>query len=197
MPAFFEYLRNITYYLMFATMVGIFAPAGKYRKYVSLVMGFVLLLLMVQPLAGFFGGRDIPVTQWFSGVPGIHGAFEPDDAYAMFWDNHLRGAFEAQLEAQLSRLLSANGFALISAKFEYTQDFGQIESVRAEVRREELAEPERVPFIRIQPPQIRPIRIGEAPENDSDEPCPYAVNVKNLISQFYNLPTSHIHVKVV
>ena len=60
MPAFFAYLRNITYYLMFATVAGMVAPAGKYRKFVSLVMGFILLAIMLAPLARWSG--EVPIT---------------------------------------------------------------------------------------------------------------------------------------
>jgi hypothetical protein len=188
MAEFFEYLRNITYYLMFATIVGIFAPVGKYKKFVSLVLGFVLLLLMIQPLAYFFQGRDIPVTQWFAGVPEISRGAEY--AHEAWWDSHLRGAFEAQLEAQLARILNANGFALHSAEFEHT-DFAEINSISVSVSRENFSANERL--IRIQPPQFRPIQIGEQQVVD----CPQQSDVKNLISEFYNLPTSHIYVKVV
>ncbi|MCL1842576.1 MAG: stage III sporulation protein AF [Defluviitaleaceae bacterium] len=196
MPAFFDYLRNITYYLMFATMIGLFAPAGKYRKFVSLVLGFILLLLMIQPLSGFFGGRDIPVTQWFAGalqIPGTNGyADDAESAYILWRDTYLRGAFEAQLESQFSRLMGVHGFTVYSVEFEF-YDFTQITSVWARLSRDlsQNAEPERLPLIRIQPPQIRPIQIGE-----DSQPCPVTQEAKTLISEFYNLNESHINVIV-
>ncbi|MCL2578080.1 MAG: stage III sporulation protein AF [Defluviitaleaceae bacterium] len=197
MPAFFEYIGNITYYLLFAAVAGIFAPAGKYRKFVSLVLGFVLLLLMIQPLAGLLGGRDIPITQWFAGnVPVQIVNDDLDSAYAEWWDNHLRDSFETQLEAQITRLLNANDFAVHSAEFSYSPDFGAITDVRITVSAEKLSqsnETGRVPLIRIQPPEISPIRIGDA---SPAENCPHTETVKNLISEFYNLPTSHIYVEV-
>ncbi len=67
MPAFFDYLRNITYYLLFSTLAGMAAPSGKYKKYVTLITGMVLLLLMIQPLRSL-AGQGIPVTQWFAGI---------------------------------------------------------------------------------------------------------------------------------
>ena len=197
MPAFFEYIRNITYYLVFASVVGIFAPVGKYKKFVNLVMGFVLLLLMVQPLAGFFAGRDIPVTQWFAGpIPTMNGGLTGnlDAVYASWWDDYFSTAFQSQLEAQLSRLLEANGYTLYSAEFTYSADFSQIESVSVHVSVSPTYSPgERVPFIRIQPPRFERIQIGETPPAET---CPHQEKVKTLISEFYNLPKSHIDVKV-
>jgi stage III sporulation protein AF len=187
MPAFFEYLRNITYYLMFATVVGVFAPAGKYRKFVGLVLGLVLVLMMIQPLAVVF--RGVPVTQWFAGsLPSVYA--NEEFAHVSWWDDYLQRAFEEQLEYQLERLLADNGFELVSVMFNYSDDFSQITSVRVSVSR---AVAERVPFIRIVPPGVGPIQIGEA----SDESCPHSRAVKTLISNFYNLPTSHIYVNII
>ena len=170
---------------MFATVIGLFASQGKYRKFVSLVLGFVLLLLMIQPLAVFFGGRDVP--RWFAGMPGFEASLANLD-YHDLWDSHLRDMFEAQLEAQLANLLT--DFTVHSAEFEYSDDFMELTLVRVSVG-EKI--PERVPFIRIQPPQIRPVRIGDyEPDN-----CSVTETVKTLISEFYNLPKSHIHVKVI
>ena len=187
MPAFFEYLRNITYYLMFAALVGLVAPTGKYKKFVSLVMGLIMLALLLQPVRGFMG-RQIPVTELFAGImpqagPHIAG---PDDAYAIWRDTYLAAAFRAQLEAQLKGLLAQNGITMHSAGFEYTQDFSRITAVHVSVSRQEEAT-RRVPFIRIEP-----VRIGQedAPED------PLVGEVKNLISGFYNLPAAHIYVEV-
>jgi len=187
MPALFAYLQNITYYLVFATVIGIFSPSGRYKKFVSIILGFVLLLLMIQPLAGFVSGRDAPVTQWFAGF-GQEGV---DSDYEKWWDGHLREAFEAQLTAQISRLLE--GFELHSAAFSYADDFGELSSVSVSVSRRDADDyTDRIPFIRIQTPQVRIIQVGEP----AAKSCPDVDFIKNLISDFYNLPISHIHVNV-
>ena len=188
---FFDYISNIIYYLIFASVAGIFAPAGKYRKFVSLVLGFVMLLLIIQPLAGIFG--DVPVTDWFASampVPAMHAGDE--SAYAEMWDNHLRSSFESQLEAQLSRMLSSNGFVLHRADFSYSADFSRITAVRVSVSEKDEPEQGRIPFIRIVPPEIRPVQIGEVAEEIS----PQVQTVRNLISEFYNLAAQHIYVEV-
>jgi len=187
MPAFFAYLRNITYYLMFATVAGMIAPAGKYKKFVSLVLGFVLVLLMIQPIAGLLRGDGVPVTQWFEGF----NVTDEEIPHSAWWDEYLHMLFEEQLEQQLARLLADNGFELASVVFEYSADFSQITAVRASVSRAAVSQ--NIPFIRIQPPNIRPIQIGETTETT----CPYTAAVKTLISNFYNLPEAHINVNII
>jgi len=186
MPAFFEYLRNITYYLIFAAVVGMLAPAGKYRKFVSLVMGFVLLSIMLAPLANLQNRQA--ATDWLQGlVPQQSVGVSPETAYTIWRDTYLRSAFEAQLTTQLESLLSQNNFHLHSVQFTFSEDFSAITNVHVTVSREEVQE--RVPFIRIQP-----VQIGQP---DTNENCPTTTSAKNLISQFYNLSHQHIHVTVL
>ncbi|MCL2528132.1 MAG: stage III sporulation protein AF [Defluviitaleaceae bacterium] len=183
MSAFFDYLRNITYFLLFAALVGFIAPTGKYRKFVSLVMGFILLVMLLQPIRHFTGG-DIPVNQWFAGI--LPEAADTSTTYHTWRDTHLAAAFEAQLSIQIEGLLARNNITVHGASFTYSQDFGHITSVRVGVSRQE--EPRRVPFIRIEPVQIN----RDTPQED-----PLVNEVKNLISGFYNLPDTHIYVEIV
>lgn len=184
MPAFFEYLRNITYYLMFVTVAGMIAPEGKYKKFVSLVMGFILLGVMLAPLASFSG--DIPITQWFSGIIPQE-TINAETTYTRWRNTYLQTAFEYQLESQLSAMLYQNGFTLYNANFTYTDDFSRITSLSVTVNPTSY-ETRRVPFIRIEPVRITP--------QAEYQYCQTAAEVKNLISQFYNLPQSHIYVNV-
>jgi len=188
MFAFFPYLRNITYYLIVAVVVGMLAPAGKYKKFVSLVIGFILLAVMIAPLARFV--PQLPATDWFAGLSAL--PFEGESGtnwegqYNHWRNTYLRQAFEQQLTMQLEILLTQEGFAVHDLSFTFPECFSRLYSVAATVSREET--PARVPFIRIQPVQITPTE----PAQD----CATATAAKNLISQFYNLPLAHISVVV-
>jgi len=168
---------------MFATVLSMFAPSGKYKKFVSLVMGFVLLALILQPLARF-GHGEIPITDWFSNIfPQEVADDDWERAYLRWRNTYLRGAFEDQLSMQLESLLS--DFTVYSSEFTYSDDFSQITGVWVTVSQQE-AQSSRVPFIRIQP-----VQIGQP-----EEACETAERVKSLIAEFYNLSKSHIYVTV-
>ena len=183
MSAFFDYLRNITYYLLFASLVGLIAPTGKYRKYVNWVMGLVLLVLLLQPIMMVFN-TQIPVTQWFDGM--LTSTHVEESNYENWRDIHLAAAFEEQLRAQVNGLLSQQNIILHDVEFSYSDDFSRITFIRLSVSQEE--ESQRVPFIRIEPVQIN--------REEQAEACPISTDAKNLISEFYNLPLSHINVIV-
>jgi hypothetical protein len=187
MSAFFNYITNITYYLLFAALANMLAPAGKYKKFVTPVTGFVLVLMILAPLRGF--GRDFNAADFFVGIAGMpmmQAAF-PQDDYNDYHNIYLSAAFEEQLAIQLEAMLSRSDIAMHDAVFSYTEDFSRITAVRVTVSREEAAR--HVPFIRIEPVQLR--RNQSEPEAD-----PLAEEVKSLIADFYNLLREHISVIV-
>jgi stage III sporulation protein AF len=52
MEELFNWIRNITYYLIFITVVGNLLPNKKYEKYIKLFTGMVLILLVLKPVTG-------------------------------------------------------------------------------------------------------------------------------------------------
>ena len=52
MEGLYEWIRNITYYLIFMTVVANLLPDKKYEKYFRLFAGMVLILLVLKPFTG-------------------------------------------------------------------------------------------------------------------------------------------------
>lgn len=52
MEGLYEWIRNITYYLIFMTVVENLLPNRKYEKYFRLFAGMVLILLVLKPFTG-------------------------------------------------------------------------------------------------------------------------------------------------
>jgi hypothetical protein len=194
--ALFDYFKHITYYLLFASLAGM-AVAGRYRKYLALVTGIILLVLLLQPLRGLLGS-GIPVTEIFAGLapapstpafaPGSGGgSSEPYEAWRY---ETLREAFEEQLTVQLAALLSGKGYTLREASFGYAEDFSVIEY--ASVKIADPAAAENRPFIYIEPVRVS---VFERETNAGQE-NPEIAALKKLISDFYNLNGEHIHVEI-
>ena len=178
MPAFFDYLRNIAYYLVFMAVVGVIVPSGNYKKYIALVMGIMLIGIVLRPVATFLDRPQLPMTDLFGNVlPPAVGEHS----------SHIEPAFHYQLSNQVRALLFRNGFELISAEWETSEDFTYIRQVNLEVRAMET-EPERRPFIRVEPVRIGPYQPSEEPEE--------VKIIKNLISDFYNMDMANIHISI-
>jgi len=178
MPAFFDYMRNIAYYLVFMAVVGVIVPSGNYKKYIALVMGIMLIGVVLRPAAAFLDRPQLPMTDLFGNViPPAIGEHS----------SHIEPAFHYQLSNQVSALLLRNGFELISAEWETSEDFTYIRQVSLKVRMLET-EPAPRPFIRVEPVRIGPYQPSEEPEETKI--------IKNLISDFYNMDPANIHVIV-
>lgn len=52
MEAVFQWIKNITYYLIFVSLLSHLMPAGKYEQYMKLFFGAVFILLVAAPLTG-------------------------------------------------------------------------------------------------------------------------------------------------
>lgn len=52
MAAVYEWVRNITYYMIFITVAGNLLADSKYEKYLRFFAGMVLILLVLKPLTG-------------------------------------------------------------------------------------------------------------------------------------------------
>jgi len=178
MNALFAHITNITYYLLLAAAAHMLAPAGKYRKFVSLVTGFVLIAVILSPLRHI--GRDFDLADFFSSLTA------EETFYVVGADGHhdlLTTAFDEQLTIQLAHMLAREGITLHEATFSHNEDFSRILSAELTVSRDGAA---RVPFIRIEP-----VQVGRGQAADTD---PLATEVKNLVADFYGIPHTHIDV---
>jgi stage III sporulation protein AF len=186
LAAFFDYLKNITYYLLFSTLAGMAAPSGKYKKYVALITGLVLLLLMVSPLKEI-AGRGVPVTEWFALTPPDDG-IAPQPAYSQWSSGQLGEIFEEQLYAQVAALLSDEGYTLIAASFEYEEDFTRINGMSLTVSAKPGVKANK-PFIYIEPVTIGPPGTADNKPEDED-----TKRIKKIVTDFYAPDTPHINV---
>lgn len=63
MEAFQAYIKTIAAFLIFATFAELVAPKGSYQKYISFLLGMVMLLLLLRPISAFFT-TDLDFSQW-------------------------------------------------------------------------------------------------------------------------------------
>ena len=180
MIAFFEYFRNITYYLVFLTVVGMLAPSDGYRAYIRLIMGILLIGVVVGPIATMLNRQNVSMPE----------IFEASVPVMAEQSGHLKNVFHDQLSTQAKAMLARENFTLISANWETAEDFTYIRRVRMTVK-VAASEPERVPFIRIEPVRVAPYRPLD-PEDTPKE----ALQVKKLISDFYDMYVGNIHVDI-
>ena len=192
-----NYVRNIAVFMIFSSFIGIIMPGEKYKQYVDLVLGIVLIFVIIAPLGGIIAGLSGGSGDIFSDINLSY------DRAVMA--RHIESAEEAGLEQilsnyrealteQLRRIVGNHAFTLHHAEFEIDtgEDFGKILHLHLVVSQGEASSAR---LVRIDPVRINPAinTRGQAQTAENgDVETPQIMSLKNVISDFYNLDMSNI-----
>lgn len=123
-----EWIRSIIVYMLLVSVLMNLLPDEKYQKYVRIFVGFVLLLLVTEPLrgvdpketfAGIFSDYEASVRQelnWEVRVEEIRDAADGAGTEAVL------AAYKKQIEANIAALFNERGYTLQEADVELTKD---------------------------------------------------------------------------
>jgi len=198
---FSTYIKNIALFIIFMSFIGMIIPQSKYKGYVNLVLGFVLIFLVLSPLQSIMGGFTGDIG---SAILKMQNSLELNimakglDIYDEAQRELVINEFKTQINSQIKlRVDSDPKFAYLSSDIEVDGsdgNFGAIVGISLTVT-EKTPENTAKPFIRIEPVTIDSISVF-APRNQNEEQEINAEteNIKKLLSDFYNLPISNIHV---
>lgn len=183
----YGWLRNITCYILFMSILDNLLPGKKYGKYLKLFAGMVLILLVVQPFTGSLRLEDRIAHYYESSVF----RYQADDLRQEILGveeqrlEQMIVQYEAAVAQDLILMAEDSGLAVVtcSAVIERKQEseqFGMVQSIRMEVVQEEIkneagdwqenAPEESVSPEILVPPmepvmQVEPVGVGE--ETDS------------------------------
>ena len=59
----YEWLRNISYYLILVTAVTYVLPSGSYRKYIRFFTGLVLIFMLMTPVLNLFSKKEGEISK--------------------------------------------------------------------------------------------------------------------------------------
>ena len=166
-----EYIKGIIFFLVFVSFIGIILPEGKYKNYINLVLGFIIMALVFKPmgdLGGIVGNISTQLSQQeiFDNV-----AYE--DNYQMMIVNTVR----SQMREQLSRAVDALGYRLITLNADINLDSGELKSINMTLENQESSSEI----------NIAPITLFSGDDDPIDD-------IKKIVSDFYQLPEEHIYV---
>lgn len=148
MEGFYQWIRNITYYLIFMTAVVNLLPNKKYEKYFRLFAGMVLILLVLKPFTG--GLRlDDKLAYAFESI-----SFQQEASQLKLQLSHMEGKrlesvigqYEEAVENDLKTMVASSGHVCKKANVVIDGDvkdssFGRVVSISLVVAR---AKPETV-----------------------------------------------------
>ena len=133
MTAVYEWVRNITYYMIFITVVGNLLADSKYEKYLRFFAGIILILLVLKPLTGSLR-LDERIAYLFESISFQK---EADDFKEKLWgmeDERLQrvmSTYEEAVAMDIRGMADTAGFSVRSVKVTIETDrdsplYGQV-----------------------------------------------------------------------
>lgn len=215
----YGWLRNITCYILFMSILDNLLPGKKYGKYLKLFAGMVLILLVAQPFTGSLRLEDRIAHYYESFVF----RYQADDL-----KQEILGMEEQRLEQMIAQYEEAvaqdlilmaedSGLAVTecAVAIERNQDaeqFGMVRSIRMKVAQEETEEgskdlPDSLtsPDITVSP--VEPVGIGgkgeerdlsrEEDREKQEEERTAVRKLRRKIASYYNLEEAYVEIQVV
>ena len=185
-----SYIRNIAVFIIFVSLIDLIIPSNKYKGYIHLASGFILILIMIEPIGFLFSNTIDPFQMSVQTNRDI--IMREQEYYESRQRDIVLNTHRTQLESHLQRLVSNNnhyefqsGTIVVSNSIEY---FGTVKRIYLALSQQELPQIQR-PFIRIE-------RVDITAQNNEPEISQELNNLKNVISNFYNLSEENIYITV-
>lgn len=124
MEAVYEWIRNITGYILFMTVLDNLLPGKKYGKYLKLFSGMVLILLIIQPLTGSIRLED-KIARYYEAFVF---QYETDDLRQEILGmedtrmNQIIAAYEAAVAEDVRQMAEEEGFGVVSCQVTIESD---------------------------------------------------------------------------
>lgn len=117
-----EMIRSIIFFLILSTIAGQLVDGTKYKPYITLVTGFMLLSLMIRPVMTWIGS-DVEIQDVFSQITG-----ETD---TLSFEEDAEEAKERQIQNGITAVLKEYGIEVRKTEVTVDED-GAIEEIRIE-----------------------------------------------------------------
>lgn len=168
------YFRSIVIFIIFSTFISLLLPSNKYKQFVDLVMGLILISIILSPITKLL---NIDIPEFEFDIPYNNTNTVSEDLEK----NYTIELYQNQIANQISKLIYNN--YLVDADVTVTVDtvdLSKVESVFVTMKNNAI--------------EIEPIVIGEQNYDESESQT--QTDIKNLISNAYNLSVSNIYIKM-
>lgn len=168
------YFRNIVIFIIFSTFVSLLLPSNKYKQFIDLVMGLILVSIILSPITKLL---NINAEDFNFEIPYSDSNIVNEDLEK----NYTIELYQNQIANQIATLIYNN--YLVDTDVVVTVDavdLSKVTNVNVTMKNSAI--------------NIEPIVIGEQSTDETDSQI--ETDIKNLISNAYNLSVSNIYIKM-
>ncbi len=204
-----EFIKNIVIFLIFSAFIDMILPNNEYKKYINIVVGLILMILIIQPVSKLLFQNQTDFERMI-----FHRNMEMNQKsiqhqkkiYEDQQNQWIIKSYKDQLEKQTKMLLSTHISRPISElsievnEDAHTDQFGMINKILLTVHVDSSAQSTK----KLSKDSVRPIEKiviqSQQPTSSSSikdvESLLLEKNIKNLLANFYNLSSDNIIITV-
>lgn len=204
MDVLYDWIRNLVIYMILNTIIMNLLGNSSYKKYVSIVSGMILVLIVISPFIKYLrmeGNLDYYLQ---SNAFAVETSDFKNNLLQME-DQQMNAVFEEytdRIRSQVERILTGEELKLDRLDVIYNKDtnsvsFGEITRMEIEARYDSDEKPKQSQ-IEVERIEIGSIVGGEERKQELavNTPSPAEINIKNKLSDFYNIKADNINISI-
>ena len=191
MDEIISYAKTVLFFLLFVNLIMQLLKGSSYERFVHPVCGMILVIMIIRPLLGFFGGEEKVL---YAAEQKLSLLLAREDAQFSLpesagYEFTVLETYEKELIAQLSGILEKEGLYVVSADFSVSaeeKEFGTIRGITVYAEKENKQKQGRI--------EIVPIVL----ENRKREGTVSAeeIRIKDKLADFYQVDEENIYVSI-
>ena len=204
MGQFIDYINNIAMMLIFVSFTGMILPEEKYKKYINLIIGIIIIIVITGPILELFSKRNLKAEDIMKSMElsinksmmAKESGFYKEEELVLVLD-----VYKESIYGQLETIIRNEGYEIRDYNIEISRSedsFGEIEDIYMALS--PLKEKEKKEkLIKIEKIEIKPgLSLNNFKSSDFSaiEEEEEIKSIKNYILSFYNLSVDNIHIIV-
>ena len=188
-----RWIKNIAIFYIVASLILNIIPGDKYKRYIKLFLGIVMVILLIKPI-GRLTGLDGRFDELF--LSGSYGAMSEDlRAELAFADEErirlITAEFEKKISADIKEYVESLGAVYIDSRPEIDIDpaskgYGSLARISVDIARGGAYSQGNI--------YVPPVYVQDRDNYYEDELI--AIEIKNYLADFYNLEKRNIYVNI-
>lgn len=204
MDIIYNWIRNVVIYMILNAIIMNLLGDKSYKKYVSIVSGMILVLIIVSPLMSYLDLEDTLDYYLQANDFAVETSEFRNDLNRMeeAQSDAIFAEYEEKIRLQVEGLLQEEKVILTGMKLDIDKNpksttFGEILRMNITAEMEQNDEKDGQNHFSVDEIDIASISINEQEEKDSvDPPSPMEINIKNKLSDFYNIEQVNINISI-
>jgi stage III sporulation protein AF len=202
MATIYQWIRNIVVYMMLNTIIMNLLGNKSYKKYVGIVSGMILVLIILSPLMNYMDLEDMLDYYLQANDFAVEASEFKNDLNRMeeAQTDAIFAEYEEKIRQQVENILLEEKVKLLRMDITIDRDstsptFGEITGMSITAAMEQYEGEESKGRLSIDKIEIAPIGIDKQ-EEDKKPPSPMEINIKNRLSDFYNIEQVNINITI-